>query len=265
MRPSTTTIFGLLIAAVFTFSSCKKTETFQTDALTDFMPLQVGKYIVYRLDSTVFLNFGKREETHAYQVKLEVNAEVTDNLGRPAFRIYRYIRDSAGTKSWSPDNTYLATPLFDQIEFTDDNLRFIKLHGPVKNGFNWKGNKYLPEDVYSSFYIFSNDDAMSDWDYYYDGETQATETIENQIYSEVITVQQDDEAYNYPIVDESSYAARNYSIEKFSKGIGMVYKELVLWEQQPNPTLVSAGPPPAYTYDPSKSGFGIRMWMIDHN
>jgi hypothetical protein len=228
------------------------------------MPLQVGKYIVYRLDSTVFLNFGKIERTHPYQVKFEVNAQVQDNLGRPAYRIYRYIRDSAGTKSWQPDNTYMITPLDNQVEFTDDNLRYIKLHLPIKDGYSWKGNKYLPQDPYSDYYLFSNDDAMADWDYYYNGEPEPSVTLEGQNYNDVLTVQEDDESYNIPEVD-SSYASRSYSIEKYSKNIGLVYKELILWEQQPNPTLIDPGPPPVYSYDPFKTGFGIKMWMIDHN
>ncbi|MCW3119191.1 MAG: hypothetical protein JWM28_3273 [Chitinophagaceae bacterium] len=259
--------------AIISVTSCKKqTETFITDTGSDYIPLQTGKYIVYRLDSTVFLNFGKIEQTHAYQVKFEVNAEVQDNLGRPAYRIFRYTRDSAGTQSWQPDNTYLITPLDNQVEFTDDNLRFIKLHLPIKDGYSWKGNKYLPDDPYSFYFLFSNDDAMADWDYYYNGDPEPSVTLEGQSYTDVLTVQEDDESYNVPVIDQSSYAARTYSIEKYSKNIGLVYKELILWEQQPNPTLVDPGDPndpinypPVYSYDPFKTGFGIKMWMIDHN
>ena len=266
MRPFITKINCLLLLAFFAVTSCsKKTEILAVESSSDFMPLEVGKYIIYRLDSTVFLNFGHVEKTNSYQVKFEVNAEVTDNQGRPSYRIYRFIRDAAGTQSWAPDNTYLATALDDQIELTDDNQRLIKLHSPVKDGYSWKGNKYLPEDPYSTFYLFSNDDAMADWDFYYDGSVQSSEAVEDQTYSDVITVRHDDESYNVPIIDESSYAARTYSIEKYSKNIGLVYKELILWEQQPNPTLVDPGPPAVYSYDPFKTGFGIKMWMIEHN
>jgi hypothetical protein len=266
-------ISGVLIFAIMMTTSCRKqTESFATDTTNNYIPLEVGKYIVYQLDSTVFLNFGKIEETHAYQVKFEVNAEVRDNLDRPAYRIFRYTRDSAGTQSWQPDNTYLITPLDNQVEFTDDNLRYIKIHLPIKDGYTWKGNKYLPADPYNTYFLFSNDDAMADWDYYYDGEPEPSVTIEGQNYTDVLTVQEDDESYNVPVVDESSYAARTYSIEKYSKNIGLVYKELILWEQQPNPTLVDPGDPndpmnhpPVYSYDPFKTGFGIKMWMIDHN
>ena len=72
----------ILILAVFSFlffiTSCEKeTEEFKTEAIADYLPLAVGKYITYRLDSTVFTNFGTVEETHRYQVKHVVDAQIT--------------------------------------------------------------------------------------------------------------------------------------------------------------------------------------------
>ena len=74
---------------LFTFISCEKTETFETAAITDYMPTTIGKYITYRLDSTVFTNIGRNIEVHKYQVKHVVDAQVPDNLGRPSFRVLR--------------------------------------------------------------------------------------------------------------------------------------------------------------------------------
>ena len=34
------------------------------------------------------------------------------------------------------------------------------MHLPVKDGFSWPGNTYLPNDAYSTFYSFNNDDDM---------------------------------------------------------------------------------------------------------
>ena len=45
------------------------------------------------------------------------------------------------------------------------------------------------------------------------------------------------------------------SVEKYSKTIGLIYRQFILWEYQPNPS----GP------DPYNTGFGVTMWMIDHN
>jgi hypothetical protein len=78
----------------------KETEEFKTEAIADYMPLAVGKYITYRLDSTVFTNFGRNEEIHKYRVKHVVDAQITDNLGRPSYRILRYLSDSLGHQPW---------------------------------------------------------------------------------------------------------------------------------------------------------------------
>ncbi|HVZ57995.1 MAG TPA: hypothetical protein VG870_15145 [Chitinophagaceae bacterium] len=262
MRTPLLNRMALLLLAASLLNSCKKqTETFTTEPLDDYLPLQVGKYITYRLDSTVFVNFGKVEEIHKYQVRFVIDAEVTDNLGRPGYRVYRYISDSAGTQPWTPDQTLFITPVSNQVELTEDNLRYIKLHLPIKDGFSWKGNHYLPTNPYGPLYSFSNDDAMGDWDFTYNGSPAATESIEDQTYTDVLTVGEDDESYNVPVIDPSSYAARTFSVEKYAKSIGLVYRELIMWEQQPNPT----GNPPNVVYDPYRVGFGIRMWMIDHN
>ena len=247
-------IIGFLSLSIF---SCKKTtEEFQTEPLTDYFILEVGKYITYRVDSTVFTTFGTVEETHKYQVKHQVDAQVVDNLGRPSFRIFRFIRDSTGTLPWSPDGTYFITPLFDQVEVIEDNRRVIKMHLPVRNGNSWKGNKYLPTNAYNELNTDNSyDNGMEDWDFYFDGEREATTVINGQTYTDVYTIQQADESYNVPITNPTLFALKVFSQEKYSKGIGLVYRNLILWEYQPNP----GGP------GPYRVGFGIKMWMIDHN
>src|SRR6266498_5784956 len=87
------------------FFSCKKTEQYQSAALSDYYPMQVGKYITYRVDSTIFTNFGHTIQIHSYQIKHSIDALVTDNLGRPAYRVFRYIRDTAGTQPWTPNGS----------------------------------------------------------------------------------------------------------------------------------------------------------------
>ena len=71
------------------FSACKKTtEQYPTAPLSDYFPLTVGKYITYSLDSTIYYkNFGASATVNSYQVKYVVDAQVTDNLGRPGYRI----------------------------------------------------------------------------------------------------------------------------------------------------------------------------------
>lgn len=254
IRLSLVTLFAGVI-----FSSCEnEKEELATGKVREYMPLIVGKYITYRLDSMVFTNFNKVIETHRYQVKEQVDAEVTDNLGRPSYRVFRYIRDSAGTQSWQPMGTYFITPLADKIEVVEDNLRFIKLHMPVKNGFTWRGNRYVPDDPYFTLgFNFSNDnsDVFPFWDYYYDGDL-GTFSYRDKTYNDVLTVEEVDESTNVPIISTTSYASKSRAVERYSKNLGMVFKQYELWEYQPDATGGSN-----YSY----FGFGVTMWMIDHN
>ncbi|MEO7984239.1 MAG: hypothetical protein ABI688_09170 [Bacteroidota bacterium] len=256
MRSQSIFCHWLLAFVVLSLFSCKtEKEEFITENISDYIPLTPGKYITYRIDSLVFTNFGRIQETHRYQVKDQVDSKVTDNLGRPAYRVFRYLRDSLGVTAWQPAGTYLVTVLTDQVEVLEDNLRFIKLHMPIKDGFSWKGNKYFPNEPYEPGYLFSNDFLMQDWDYYYDGEASSF-TYRGNNYSNVYTVEEIDESLNVPVTSPTLYALRSRAVEKYSKNIGLVYREYELWDYQPNSTG-SGGP--FYT------GFGIRKWMIDHN
>src|SRR5688572_15327091 len=119
-------LFSFLFATLY---SCgKKNEDFITEPLSDYLPLEPGKYITYRLDSLVFVDFERIREIHRYQLKLEVAEEFEDNEGRPSYRINRWLRDSAGLDDWENNGTFYITPTEDQVEVVENNLRFIKLH-----------------------------------------------------------------------------------------------------------------------------------------
>lgn len=251
------TFLSLTLLSLF---SCKKKtedfdeEPFQQERLKELIPLQAGKYITYRVDSLKFMNFGRNPETHSYQVKHVIDAEITDNLGRPSWRVYRFIRNAAGTTEWEASGSYFITLLDDRVELIEDNLRVLKLHLPVREGYTWKGNKHIPDDAYELYgYAFSNDDNMKSWDFTYDI-IEPVFTYDNIDYNDVYTVEQEDFSDNVPITLPQVYAIKTRSVEKYSKDIGLVYREYDLWEYQPNPNG-----------NPFYIGFGLKMWMIDHN
>ncbi|MBL7745361.1 MAG: hypothetical protein JNN00_17945 [Chitinophagaceae bacterium] len=244
---------GISAIILLTFFSCSKKEEFVSEPISDYIPLQTGKYITYRLDSLVFTNFGSNTEIHRYQVKHEVDQQITDNLGRPSWRVFTYIRDSAGTQPWVPNGSYFITPTAQQTELIEDNLRVIKMHLPIREGFQWHGNSYMPDEPYGASYDFSNDIDIENWDFTYDV-FESEWTYRNQTYGDVVTVEQQDESENAPVTNVGNYGYKNRSVEKYSKSIGLVYRQYELWEYQPNPS----GTP--YT-----TGFGITLWMIDHN
>lgn len=240
----------LTIAVIMATVSCKKSnQEFQSASLSEYYPLETGKYITYNLDSLVYINFGTSSVIRSYQVKYEVDAQITDNLGRPAYRIIRYRRDTP-TAAWAPDNTFMAVNSGSSLEFIENNLRFLKLKLPVVNNYSWKGNSFI--DTYSSS---SPVRYLDDWDYMYDSVAMPIQLGSFNL-DNTLTVKQRDEVIGNPN-DPNLYSEINYSQEKYAAGIGLVYRKFYHAEYQP-PVPNLGG----YYVDGS---YGVTLTMIDHN
>jgi hypothetical protein len=245
--------------ACFVFFGCNKTtEEFKSPPLSDYLPLQVGKYITYRLDSTVFTNFGTVTAVHSYQEKQIVDAQITDALGRNSYRILRFIRDTVGVQPWTQAGSYSITPTDKTVEVIENNLRFIKLVMPLKQDNSWKGNRYLPDEAFGPLYSFGNDQGMEDWDYTFSA-VGGSLVVKGQTYNDVITVDGIDESFNAnsggtTVIDPGVIASVNYLQDNYAKGIGLISQQFIMWEYQP-PSSPTAG----------KQGFGVKRSIIDHN
>jgi hypothetical protein len=113
----------LAFLGVLICSCNKKVEVVDTDyqkaRLTELtIPLEKGKYITYRVDSTIFTNFGRNTEIHSYLVKHVIDTSIIDNLGRPGYRVFTYLSDTTGTQPWQPNGSYSITLLDDHVEVT---------------------------------------------------------------------------------------------------------------------------------------------------
>jgi hypothetical protein len=239
-------ILSLMVIFLCYFSSCKKTEEFKTDALSSYNPLQTGKYITYQLDSLVYIAFGTRDTTISYQVKYQTDSLIRDNLGRPAYRIFRFIRKNEN-ENWTPDATFMTISTNNQIEFIENNMRFIKLKEPLLIGFSWKGNAYI--DTYSAF---SPVRYLDNWDYTYESVGQP-ETINGNTLNQCVSILQRDEIIGLPDQPDS-YSEINFSKEIYAKDIGLVYRKFNHKEYQPNNGGYVA-----------EGSYGITLTMIDHN
>lgn len=247
-------LFFPLLFAVACIGCKKETEELSVEPLSDYLPTQTGKYIIYQLDSTVFTNFGTSVELRSYQEKHEVDAEFTDGEGRTAYRVFRFLRAADGTGPWAPAGTFAIIPQRNSVEVIENNLRFVRLAAPVKAEGTWKGNRFLPDEPYTGTFAFSNDDNMADWDFTYTN-TGESINLNGQVINDVITVEQINESANAPVVLPGAYGFINYSLAQYAKGIGLVYEEVTMWEYQPNP-----GGNSGY-----RTGFGVKRSIIEHN
>lgn len=245
---------GVLVYAI-SVSGCNKKDEDAGDQVTDYMNLQVGKYVIYRLDSLTFIDRGQKDTIASYQAKDVVEGAITDNLGRPGWRIVRYLRDVNSTDEgdWDATLAYQVTPTRGTLEVIETNLRYLKLIYPVKEGVTWKGNPYLPDNPYFDLYPFSNDEDIQTWDYTYQ-DAGASVTLGNKNYDTTITVLQAADSTNLPI-QAGIPASKTLWIEKYARNIGLIYKEVEMWEYQPATSTQSA----------YRQGFGIKMTILDHN
>ncbi len=250
-----TVITGYFYLIVLLFFGCGNRNNLSTEKLADYLPLQQGKFITYRVDSTVFTQYGRQVELHSYQVKCQIDSIFIDNIGRSSYRVIRLLRDTLGSLPWTNAGSFYISPSASQIEWVEDNLRQVKLQLPITSQNKWKGNRYLSTNPLNPPYDFSNDDNIQDWDFTY-ALPASNFQFRDKLYTEVISVMQIDKSFNVPITLPASFAFKNYAVDKFAKGIGLVYKEWECWEYQPN----TSG-----TGGPYRIGFGIKQWMIDHN
>jgi len=246
-------LFCFIALSILSIMGCKKTDTYKTDQLTDYLQLQSGKSITYRLDSTNFVFYGTIDTVTSYIVQDVVDTLVNDNLGRPSWRVIRYITDTAQSTPWANNETYLITPTVQTIEVNENNLRYIKLSLPLTNGFSWQGNSYIDTNTPET----NNDPDFSylaDWNYTYDNIGVPYTVIAGSIEN-TLTVQQQDETIG-DSTDRTTYSERNYSVEVYAKGIGLIYKNFLHWAYQPPNGTNAAG---------YKTGYGIVLNMIGHN
>jgi len=255
MRSKQLNLITAVLACSIFWGCNRKTEDFTSASLSDYLPLQVGKYITYRLDSTVFVNFGGGVAVHSYQEKQIVDAQITDALGRTGYRILRFIRDTSGTQPWAPAGTHQIVPTDKTMEVIENNLRFIKLALPIIQDYTWEGNHYIPDDAFSSVYTFNNDRGMDKWDYTYSS-VGGSMTVNGHTYNDALTVDGVDDSFNanetnFSAIDPTVYASVNYLQDNYAKGIGLISQTFIMWEYQPGAA--------------TRVGFGIKRSIIDHN
>lgn len=248
-------LFYLLAACTICISCGEKKEIFQTETIATYFPVQIGKSITYRLDSTTFTKSGSEIEIHKYQVKHTIIQETTDNTGRKVYVVQRLINNENATASWENNGTYTIIPDDNTVEIIDNNMRVVTLQAPLKEGFSWKGNSQLPFAPYQQLFDMSTGYDMNTWQFSYT--SFGNETIEGQSYQNVWTVEQNNETLNIPPTPETAIGSKEVSIEKYAKGIGLVYRDFQLYEYQ---GAGGSGNTSAHYI-----GFGITMWMIGHN
>lgn len=240
-------LVGVLAIAISSFiSSCRKQTVDNSIVETKtYFPLELGKYVDYSVDSTIWNSFDCSVTHSHWLLRYTIADTFSDDSMRRSYRVEIRQR-RADSSSWHTQGNILVTPTETSIEYTQSNLKFIKLTFPVIDGLYWNGNSYIVTNDQDYSY-FSN------WVYSYANVGQPYNTsLEN--FDNTVTVNQANESLN-TADGPGSYSYKTYAKEVYAKNVGMVYRELTHWVQQPDSSGINS----------CQNGYSVIMRAMDHN
>ncbi len=241
----------LLSFILFMIYSCEKTkEEYDEDKFGyDYFPLEIGKYWIYKVDSTIYDDQGSKIINTISEVKEEVVERYTDQVGDTIYRIERSWRTGDST-SWKLTDVWTSYENNHQAFRTEENLKFIKFVFPPIKGLSWNGNLYIDESTVIDV-AGESVNMYSGWDNYKIGSLDITETIGKTDYAKVATVLQTDD-------NNSNAIERRYAIEKYARGVGLVYKEYEILDSQ----CITCSQD---WQEKAEKGFILKQTLIGHN
>jgi hypothetical protein len=246
MRVRPSRLYSFLILILINFS-CTKNNPLVTDTPADYYPMNVGNYIIYRMDSLKFINVGSKDTIISYLAKEVVEDTITDNLGQLSYRVVRYLSDTTGTAPWTPSIAYMVTPTTGSVDVVENNLRYIKMVTPVQDWISWLGNAHIDTQSDTSQVPY-----LDGWNYTYANTGQPYSVLAGTI-QQTVTV---NEVNAVTGSANGSFTQTLYSAEIYGKNIGLIYKKfLYSVYQSPNVDYPSG----------ATIGYGLTFNMVSHN
>ncbi|MCB0687642.1 MAG: hypothetical protein KDC53_14000 [Saprospiraceae bacterium] len=182
----------------------------------EYYPLEVGKYRIYQVDSIQFdLGMGDLPVSDTSRFFLRENTvEIIPDLeGHDRYRIERS-RSADPEGPWAPLDVITRDRNERQAGSTENNIRLINLVFPPTKDLSWNGTSYINDQI-TVFVKGETIEMYRDWDFRILS-VDVNEQIGQYNFEDVVTVQQSD--------SENPFEKR-YSIEKFAKGVGLIFKE----------------------------------------
>ena len=246
--------FFILLFCTFFFFTCTentKTEDFNVEFGFEYFPLEVGKYQTYAVDSVLY-DIGPDASIIVTNsrtfVKHEISDTITDNLGRTGFIVERFER-AHDSLDWVIKDVWTAFRTESEAEWIEENLRFIKMVFPVKDGISWNGNRFIDEttivpiagesvEVFKSwsYEVLESDIAMDYGNYFFDN---------------VAIISQ---------ADSENLIELRESTEHYAKDVGLIFREMRILDTQ----CISECEGQSWE-EKAEKGFILRQKIIDFN
>lgn len=193
--------------------SCKKEKSAAPDLGYNFYPKNIGHYIEYEVDSIVYNDFTNTVDTTRYLLKELIESEFENAAELPSFKIVRYKRPNENS-NWQLSDVWFGIKNKTEIVRAEENIRFVKMIFPVKNGSRWNGNKY---------------NTLEPQNYEYKNKDMAF-TVNSKNFDSTVIVKQ---LENINLIEQQE------SKEVYARNIGLIYKEMIDVKTEINGTIKS--------------------------
>ncbi len=219
-------IYNILIiaACALLFNSCKKNADPSAEDLGySYFPITDGNYSIYSVVDTIFNGINNGVEVYSdsnYFRKEEIHVPITVG-DETRYQVYIYYSPNKTVWNDYPDSVWTEFNTNGKIIRVENNVRFVKLVFPFAVGKAWYGNISDPTNSPQNYYTMTN--------------VLRPYSCDSLNYSKTVSVIQ----YN-----NFSAIGSAYSIEVYANEVGLVYKEIKIYNHQDNSMitpLVSGG------------------------
>ena len=197
------TTISLCIIALLVFVACNKENEIPADVefATDkqYFPLQTDKALIYKVTEINIDKPSDYYDTAIYFLRERTDIPFIDNEGDTAYRIERF--KSQTTSNWKISDVWEAQLTTYTAEKVEENQRFIKIKFPLVIGKYWNGNlKNELDDKDCTITSLS-----------------ATYNNESIHLDSCLSITRDSSV---------TQISKQYDVEIYARGIGLVYKEI---------------------------------------
>ncbi len=255
--PRFSLLLGILLLSL---AACDNPPNLPQPETTDqyvYFPLEIGKYVVYAVDSVIYdfaAGGGTVRDSSRTLVKEVVSDTLRDNLGHLLYKIERYERAS-DTSGWELRSITSAERTKSQAIRTENNLPFLKLVFPMDRRSEWNGNLWIDE----SREIEIAGERMrpfTNWNYEVDS-IDVAQQIGQFVFDSVLVVTE---------ADDNNVIERRLSRVKYAKHVGIVWREQFIFDSQ----YCNQSPPPDdCTSKPweekAEKGYTLRQVVLEFN
>lgn len=193
-------IYWFVILPILLTIGCNELTAPEPERLGyNYFPLVIGEYRIYDVEVINYNAVGSID-TITYQLK-EVVADSSIIGEETSYRLDRYRRANA-LESWVIDSVWSARLNTYQAIVVENNVPIIKLSFPLAEDRRWDGNSMNSKD-FDEFKIKN---------------LGATYQIDDIEYPNSL------EMFKEDLVDPGGFTRKDYNLEVFSAGIGLIYR-----------------------------------------